>query len=465
LSTPERLSEQFFRHEYGRLVATLSRRVGAQHIDAVEDAVQTALMTALESWTVAGPPDNPSAWVFHVAHNVITGDLRQRARRRRILERNAIENADTPEQEPEPLLEAEVEDDLLRMLFVCCDEAIPLESQLVLALKILCGFEVREIAHRLFTSDANVYKRLARARDRLRELSLRTDALTAEQYSSRLPAVHRIVYLVFTEGHLSSHADTAIRGEMCAEAIRLATILARHPVGDSPQTSALLALMHLHAARSAARDDGAGGLLLLEEQDRALWDQREIEIGLTWLARSAEGDVFSRYHAEAGIAAEHCLAPTFHETRWDRVVELYAMLERIAPSAVHRLNRAVAVAELDGPAAGLAVLDGFVPPTWLAGSHMWAAVQADLHRRCGDVHSATAHRALALELAPTAAVRELLRRRLDGDNPAANAGLGQARGASPSAGTGDSSCLPRLSLVASEWRAGRPPSAGRTEST
>jgi RNA polymerase sigma factor (sigma-70 family) len=423
LSTPERLSEQFFRHEYGRLVATLTRRVGAQHIDAVEDAVQTALMSALESWTVAGLPDNPSAWLFRVARNAITGELRQHARRRRILERNAIEHVGAADQDPEPLLEGEVEDDLLRMLFVCCDEAIPVESQLVLALKILCGFEVREIAHRLFTSDANVYKRLARARDRLRELSLSTDALTAEQYASRVPAVHKTLYLVFTEGYLSSHADAAIRGELCAEAIRLATILAHHPVGDSPETSALLALMHLHSARSTARQDAAGGLLLLEEQDRALWDQREIELGLTWLARSAEGEFFSRYHAEAGIAAEHCLATTFHETRWDRVVELYSLLERIAPSAVHRLNRAVAVAELDGPATGLAVLDGFVPPTWLAGSYMWEAVLADLHRRCGDVHAATTHRDLALELAPTPAVQALLRRRLDGGEPAASAML------------------------------------------
>src|SRR5207302_2542336 len=188
--------------------------------------------------------------------------------------------------------------------------------------------------------------------------------LTGEQCSSRLPAVNKTLYLLFTEGYLSSHAEMAIRRELCNEAIRLAAILAEYPVGQTPETFALLALMHLHAARMAARQDGSGGLLLLEEQNRELWDRQGIQVGLEWLGKSAQGDVFSRYHAEAGIAAEHCLALSFQETRWDRVVECYLLLERIAPSALHTLNRAVAVAEWQGPAAGLALLDGFAPPAW-----------------------------------------------------------------------------------------------------
>jgi RNA polymerase sigma-70 factor (ECF subfamily) len=411
LSTP-RLVEHFFRHEYGRLVATLSRRVGVRHIEAVEDAVQSALMAALESWTVAGLPDNPSAWLFRVAHNDLVGELRQRTCRRRILDENGAEHLGAPEDGPEPFLAGEVQDDLLRMLFVCCDEAIPPESQLVLALKTLCGFDVREIALRLFSSEANVYKRLERARNRLREVPPCSDELAAEQYSSRLPAVHKILYLLFTEGYLSSHAETAIRQELSDEAIRLASILAEHPVGKVPETSALLALMHLHAARITARQDASGGLILLAEQDRALWGQHEIQVGLSWLADSARGDVFSRYHAEAGIAAEHCLAPSFEQTRWDRVVECYSLLEQSAPSALHKLNRAVAVAEWQGPAAGLAVLEGFEPPSWLTGSYQWAAVLADLHRRCGHDHAARRYRDVAVKSAPTQAVRELLQRRL-----------------------------------------------------
>lgn len=369
MSAPS-LVEDFFRHEYGRLVARLSHRVGVQHIEGRQ-----------------------------------TG-------RRRILERNAQEGPSGSESAPEIVLASEVQDDLLRMLFACCHETIPVDAQLVLALKTLCGFSTREIALRLFASEANVYKRLARARSRLRKLSLWPGELAAEQYRSRLPSVHRILYLLFTEGYLSAHAETAIRRELCQEAMRLGVILVEHPVGQAPETHALLALMHLHAARMPSRQDASGGLLLLEEQDRNLWDRRAIEIGLQYLAKSAQGDHFSRYHAEAGIAAEHCLAPSFLETRWDRVVQCYSLLEQVAPSPIHRLNRAVAVAEWKGPAAGLAALEGFEPPAWLAGSYMWAAVLSDLHRRCGDGAAAERYRDAALKSAPTPAVKELLRRRL-----------------------------------------------------
>jgi predicted RNA polymerase sigma factor len=153
-------------------------------------------------------------------------------------------------------------------------------------------------------------------------------------------------------------------------------------------------------------------LLLLEEQDRGLWDRERIQVGLEWLAKSAQGDSFSRYHAEAGIAAEHCLAPSFEDTRWASVVECYSLLERVAPSLIHKLNRAVAVAEWQGPGAGLAVLEGFEPPSWLAGSYLWAAVLADLHRRCGNTDNADRYRHEALKSAPTSAVKTLLQRRL-----------------------------------------------------
>jgi len=409
LSTPQ-LVEHFFRHEYGRLVATLTRRVGVQNIEAVEDAVQSALMTALGAWTASGLPENPSAWVFRVAYNSIVDELRTQAGRRRILEESTATQATEPSRTPEVFLEREIGDDLLRMLFVCCDESIPENSQLVIALKTLCGFSTREIALRLFTSEANIYKRLGRARDQLRTNP--PGELSEEQYRYRLPAVHKIVYLLFTEGYLSSHAELAIRQELCGEALRIGTILTEHAAGQTPETYALVALMHLHSARMRARQDGTGGLLLLEEQDRTLWDQGEIAEGLSWLAKSASGDGFSRYHAEAGIAAEHCLATSFAETRWERVVECYALLERIAPSALHRLNRAVAVAEWQGPQAALVVLEGAEPPTWLAGSYLWAAVLADLHRRCCNDELAERYRKQALESAPSVAIADVLRRRL-----------------------------------------------------
>ena len=404
--------EDFFRHEYGRLVAILCRKVGVQHVETVEDAVQTAMLAAIESWPVAGLPSSPSAWLFRAAHNSVVGHLRQNTRRLSALERHAEgADSDVPDDELGIHLDHEVRDDVLRMLFVCCDEAIPVESQLVLALKTLCGFDIREIALRLFCSEASVYKRLSRARTRLRALPLRSQQLNDAQIVSRLPAVRQILYLLFTEGYLSSHATTAVRRELCAEAVRLATIVAEHPLGNDPETCALLALMHLHLARMKARQDVSGALLLLQEQDRDLWDAHEIGVGLRWLAESARGAVFSRFHAEAGIAAEHCLARSFDETRWHKIVEYYALLEQFAPSALHALSRAIAVAEWMGPAKGLAIVSALDPPAWLADTHMWAATLADLHRRCGNVETAEHYRSLACDGAPSSAVSDLMERR------------------------------------------------------
>ncbi len=269
-TTASGLVEHFFRHEYGRLVALLTRKVGVTHLVRVEDAVQGALLAALTAWTASGLPDDPGAWLYRVASNNLIGDLRRGSGRRRILERTARAVSVLGESKA-PYFACEVADDVLRMLFVCCDDAIPRESQLVLALKTLCGFSTGEIALRLFTSEANVYKRLARARDRLRRAPPDLGTPSLDALTSRLSSVHAVLYLLFNEGYLSAHAEQAIRRELCDEAVRLATLLAEHPVGAVPETFALLALMHLHAARLAARQDGDGGLLLLEEQDRALW--------------------------------------------------------------------------------------------------------------------------------------------------------------------------------------------------
>lgn len=414
---PAVLVEHYFRHEYGRLVAQLARRVGVRHVELVEDAVQSALASALAAWVATGQPRDPGAWLYRTAWNHLIGTLRQDATRSRIVATVAPDLADT-ESEPATMHFAdEVRDDLLRMLFVCCDEAIPRESRLVLALKTLCGFSTAEIALRLFTSEANVHKRLQRARERLRESAPDLAAPPLEALRARLPSVHEILYLIFNEGYLSAHAELAIRRELCDEAMRLARLLADHPVGAVPETFALLALMHLHTARLASRTDGSGGLLLLEEQDRSLWDQAQIGVGAEWLARSAIGDVFSRYHAEAGIAAEHCFAPSFRETRWEEIADLYALLDHVAPSPLHRMNRAVVVAEWKGADAGLAVLEDMVPPTWLEASYLWDAVLGDLHRRAGHVEAFVRHRDRALAAAPTAAVRELLRRRMAGELP------------------------------------------------
>lgn len=404
------IGDHFFRHEYARLVAMFTRRLGTQHWSAIEDAVQSALMAAVESWPLGEVPVEPGAWLYKVALNQLVGEFRKNARRGGTGLTHWQDFA-PPGGAPSVRLGGELGDDLLNMLFVCCNPSIPSQSQLMLALKTLCGFGTKEIAERLFTSEANVYKRLARAKAQLRTEN-ELDVVSNGELTRRLAAVQLVVYTLFTEGYLSSQAEGALRTDLCDEAIRLASWLATHPLTATPETYALLALMHLHAARTSARWDTSGGLLLLQEQERASWDSDRIAQGLTWLARSAEGEQFSRFHAEAGIAAEHCLAPTFAATRWDRIVACYELLDRTAPSALHTLNRAVAVAEWRGPTSGLAVLEGFDPPSWLVDSHQWSAVLADLHRRAGHTALASRYRAAALDQAPSAVIRKALARRL-----------------------------------------------------
>lgn len=405
------LVDHYFRHEYGRLVATLSRKFGFQRLNAVEDAVQNALLTALTAWALKGLPDDPSGWLYRVAHNQIIDALRREGAGQR-----AHERAEAPRSDSEaapPRFDGELPDDQLRMLFVCCHDGIPAESQLVLALKTLCGFSTNEIALRLFTSEDNVHKRLSRARERLRELAPDLDTPTElASLQTRIDGVHRVLYLLFTEGYHSAHTDHPVRRELCEEAVRLCTLLVEHPVGDTPVTRALLALMYLHMARLSGRVDSAGQLLLLEEQDRTKWDAGLAEQGARWLRLASEGDVFTRYHAEAAIAAEHCFAPSFEQTRWHEIADLYAMLEQIAPSPLHTLNRAIACAQALGPQAGLEILSSMRPPSWLSGYYLWDATFGELHRRAGDLDRATEHLERALQAAPTEAERVLLRKRL-----------------------------------------------------
>src|SRR5215510_10832814 len=388
------LPEHWFRHELGRLVAILSRRFGLHRMELCEDAAQTALLQATQSWS-SELPDDPGAWLYRVAHNHVLDELRREKRDERYLAEVKVDYA-----------EQEVQDDVLRLLFVCADPAIPPESQLVLALKTLCGFSTGEIALRLFQSEDAVHKRLQRARARLKE-----DA-EVQIDPERVHSVLHMLYLLFNEGYSSAQPDRVIRRELCDEALRLALMLREDPAGALPETDALIALMCFHAARFDARVDGWGGLLLLEEQDRSLWDRELVQRGLVHLTRSARGETLSRYHAEAGIAAEHCLAPSYAATDWEEIIRLYEVLERIAPSPLNVLNRAIALAEWKGPHAGLAELEKMEVPGWLLGYYLWDATLGELHRRRGDRGRALAHTKRALAAAPTNPEKALLERRM-----------------------------------------------------
>ncbi len=395
MSAPE-LPEHWFRREHGRLVSILSRRFGVHRMELCEDAVQTALLQATQSWPV-NLPDDPGAWLYRVAHNYVLDELRREKRDQRYLAEVLVDYA-----------QQEIQDDVLRLLFVCADPAIPPESQLVLALKTLCGFSTEEIALRLFQSEDAIHKRLQRARARLREHA-EVESIDPE----RVHSVLHMLYLLFNEGYSSAQPDRLIRRELCDEALRLALMLRGDPAGELAETDALVALICFHAARFDARVDGMGGLLLLEEQDRSRWDRDLIQRGLDHLMRSARGETVSRYHAEAGVAAEHCLSPSFAETNWQEIVRLYEVLERIAPSPLNVLNRAIGLAEWKGPDAGLAALEAIDAPSWLLGYYLWDATLGELHRRRGDRDLALTHTRRALAAAPTNAEKALLERRIE----------------------------------------------------
>lgn len=416
------LVEHFFRHESGRLIASLTRRYGPARVEMVEDAVQGALAAALARWAQDGIPKNPSAWLWQVSHN----RLRDQFRRRQTAHDAApLLSEDTAAEPPAALLQDDIADDLLRMLFVCCDDGLKPRSQLVLSLKLLCGFGTREIAASLFMSEANVHKTLSRGREQLRmiwqqaggelaDIDRDSDWLspTGRALSERLPAVQHVVYLLFTEGHSAHTGEKAIRQDLCDEALRLGQLLVSRPAGESGASWGLLALMHFHLARMDARTDESGALLMLEEQDRSRWNQKHIQLGLYCLGKAEEHQAFSRYRAEAAISAEHCLADSFEETRWDRIITLYEALDRHQPSPLNALNRAIAVAAWKGPEAGLALLREMAPPGWLARHYLWDATMGELLRKSGDYDAAWPFLQRAMAQAPTDAERQVIERRL-----------------------------------------------------
>ncbi len=409
--------EHLFRHEYGKLVALLVRRMGIQNIDVIEDAVQWSMEQALESWSKNNIPDNPPAWLYQVAYRYLLSEISSNQRKKALLVQKFSLQTEQIMDQPEVTLSGEMSDSLLHMLFLTCNDAIPLESQLVFTLKSLCGFSIREVALRLFISEANTYKRFNRARQTLKKQSLELDKLSDADRLNRLPSVHRVLYLIFTEGYLSSHEDIAIRKDLCEEAIRLTLLLVESAIGNLDESNAvnshaLLALMYLHSARLDARQDGFDTLLLLEQQNRNQWDQNKIAQGLVFLEKSTKSKNISRYHIEAGIVAEHCLSKSFEETPWGRVIKSYELLEKIAPSPMHLLNRAIATAEHKTPKAGLDILKSADIPQWFSRSYHWYAVLADLHFRCGEPTLGQGYANQAIDSAPTKNIQNLLSKRL-----------------------------------------------------
>jgi len=400
------LVEHWFRHEAGRLVASLGRRLGAEHLELAEEAVQEALILALRQWPFNGVPDNPAAWLVRVAQHRALDRLRRRATFDRARQDLAsLVPRITAIPEPDELL-----DDQLAMIFACCYPALPEEGRVALTLKVVCGFSTAEIGRAFLSSEATIAQRLVRAKRLLRESGAAIVVPPASEIAGRIDSVLQVLYLLFNEGYAAHQGDDLVRHDLCAEALRLGWLLTDRPDTAQPKTHALVALMSFQASRLPARVDGAGELLRLADQDRTLWDRRFVFAGLRHLNRAAAGDEMTPYHIEAGIAALHAQAESDAATDWTQILSLYDRLMQIRPSPVVALNRAVAVGRVDGPESGLAELADL--DCELKNYYLLHAVRADLLRQLRRTNDAVATYRFALDCPCSEPERRFLQARL-----------------------------------------------------
>jgi RNA polymerase sigma factor (sigma-70 family) len=417
-----KLADHLFRREAGRMVSSLVRVLGVRHVPLVEDAVQDALVRALETWKFGRRPSSPAAWLMRAARNRAIDLLRHRAHVGKGAEElaRALESAAADD---EPHLEHAISDDELRLMFSCCDPALSRPAQVAVILKYLSGFSVAEIAQAFLSTEAAVEKQLFRSRRMLCERKALFEVRDDAQVRARVAAVREAIYLLFSEGYHGAHPEHAVREDLCHEATRLALMLSRLPAAAGPETQALLALFCFLAARLPARVDDDGNLLLLAEQDRSRWDREAIQEGLRRLDLSAEGEAITAWHVEAAIAGRHAVAASFAETDWPAIRGLYDLLLRLRPTPVVALNRAIAVGMAEGPEAGLRALADIEDRERLRRYPFFPAAIAELELRAGRRERAAELLRSALRLVRNRAEEEVLERKLEActSRPAAEA--------------------------------------------
>jgi RNA polymerase sigma-70 factor (ECF subfamily) len=409
-----RLADHLFRQEAGKLVSVLTGIFGLGRLQMVEDVVQEALVRALKSWPYYGIPKNPAAWLTQTAKNLALDLIRREKlfhdKQPEIIAFAEQWSADSGEGDS-VTFDSEIKDDRLRLMFACCHPLIPQESQTALALKTLCGFSPAEIAKAFLTTEAAIAKRLTRARQRIQELRIPFEIPSGDGMPARLDGVLQTLYLLFNEGYKASSGKRLIREDLCREAIRLATLLAAHPAGNHPRVHALVALMLLNGARLPARVDTEGNILRLEHQDRSSWDKSMVARGMFHLAQSAAGDDISEYHLQAGIAACHCAAKDYESTDWPKILSLYDRLIQIDDSPVVGLNRAVVVANIHGPKAGLDAINAIPGREKLDSYYLLYAVLGELEARLNDPLAAAGYFRKSLQLAETKSEQLFLSKR------------------------------------------------------
>ena len=410
-----RLTEHLFRLESGKLVSVLTGLFGIDHLELAEDVVQEALVRAFRTWPYYGIPKNPAAWITQTAKNLAYDLLR----REKSFREKQTEIAVSVEQwsgdsvlDDSPLFDTEIKDDRLRLIFACCHPLIAQEAQTALALKTLCGFSAAEIAKAFLTTEAAIAKRLTRTRQKIRDLRIPFEIPSGEEFLVRLNGVLQTLYLLFNEGYKASSGENLVREDLCYEAIRLATLLAEHPLANQPRTHALVALMLLDAARLLARVDAEGNILRLKEQERSKWSRPMIERGILHLGQAAVGNELSEYHIEAGIAACHCMAEDYESTDWSRILSLYDQWTKMNSSPVIALNRAVAVANVNGPGAGLEAVEAIRSRRELDSYYLLYAVLGEFEAQLNHFESAAAHFRKASQLTEVKSEREFLSKKV-----------------------------------------------------